>query len=224
MKDLKSKENNVPPGMKHDFKNMLNPVINLSSVLLKTARDKLNPDEIKYLEVILKNGREMLRIIDEAPCSVKKELHKVGSGASMDAVLPGEPEIDSHEHYVMLVIDDDPDNLISLRAIMEYDFNNKFDIIHAESGKEGIDILSGVRPDIILLDINLPDINGLVLVKSVKNYFAGAKVPVLAFTALDVNEYKSRILSAGFDDIIPKPFEIEGFVEKIKKWSGGKWL
>ena len=64
MKDLKSKENNFPPGMKHDFKNMLNPVINLSSVLLKTARDKLNPDEIKYLEVILKNGREMLRIID----------------------------------------------------------------------------------------------------------------------------------------------------------------
>lgn len=223
MKDNNT-EKNFPPGLRHDFKNMLNPVINLSSVLLKTAQERLSPDEITYLEIILKNGREMLRIIDEAPGIDKKKLHEQSSDAVMGKASQSKRRENFHEQLVMLVIDDDPDNLISLRAIMEFDFNNSFDIIHAESGKEGIDILSGVRPDIILLDINLPDISGLVLVKSIKNYFAGEKVPVIAFTALDVNEYRSRILSSGFDDIIPKPFEIDNFVEKIKKWSGVKWL
>lgn len=211
-------------GLKHDFKNMLNPVINLSSVLLKTAQDRLNPDELNYLEIILKNGREMLKIIDAADLCHKNELQGNDRGVPDDAANAAEIKDASHEQSVMLVIDDDPDNLISIRAIMEHDFNNAFKIIHADSGREGIDILSGVKPDLILLDINLPDISGLVLVKSIKNYFAGSKVPVIAFTAIDVNEYRSRILSAGFDDIIPKPFEIGSFAGKIKKWSGGKWL
>jgi len=224
VKDFSNSGNMFPPVLKHDFKNMLNPVINLSSVLLKTAGDRLSPDEITYLEIILKNAREMLEIIDETPGCGKKELHENGSDVSMDNSSMCNRMDMGNEKYVMLVIDDDPDNLISVRAIMEYDFDNMFNVIHAGSGREGIDILSGVKPDIILLDINLPDISGLILVKSIKNYFAGGKVPVIAFTALDVNDYRSRLLSAGFDDIIPKPFEIESFVEKIKKWSGEKWL
>lgn len=224
MKDINSSGNIFPPGLRHDFKNMLNPVINLSSLLLKTAGDRLSPDEIKYLEIILKNGREMLKIIDRTSSCGEKELHEKGSDASVDNDSFPDRRDKGDEKYVLLVIDDEPDNLISIRAIMEYDFNNMFNIIHACSGKEGIDVLSTVRPSIILLDINLPDISGLVLIKSIKNYFAGRKVPVIAFTALDMHEYSSRLFSAGFDDIIPKPFEIESFVEKIKKWSGEKWL
>ena len=224
MKDINSSGNIFPPGLRHDFKNMLNPVINLSSLLLKTAGDRLSPDEIKYLEIILKNGREMLKIIDRTSSCGEKELHEKGSDASVDNDSFPDRRDKGDEKYVLLVIDDEPDNLISIRAIMEYDFNNMFNIIHACSGKEGIDVLSTVRPSIILLDINLPDISGLVLIKSIKNYFAGRKVPVIAFTALDMHDYKSRLFSAGFDDIIPKPFEIESFVEKIKKWSGEKWL
>ncbi len=224
MKDINSSGNIFPPGLRHDFKNMLNPVINLSSLLLKTAGDRLSPDEIKYLEIILKNGREMLKIIDRTSSCGEKELHEKGSDASVDNDPFPDRRDKGDEKYVLLVIDDEPDNLISIRAIMEYDFNNMFNVIHACSGKDGIDILSSVRPSIILLDINLPDISGLVLIKSIKNYFAGRKVPVIAFTALDMHDYKSRLFSAGFDDIIPKPFEIESFVEKIKKWSGEKWL
>jgi len=224
VKDINSSGNIFPPGLRHDFKNMLNPVINLSSLLLKTAGDRLSPDEIKYLEIILKNGREMLKIIDRTSSCGEKELHEKGSDASVDNDPFPDRRDKGDEKYVLLVIDDEPDNLISIRAIMEYDFNNMFNVIHACSGKDGIDILSSVRPSIILLDINLPDISGLVLIKSIKNYFAGRKVPVIAFTALDMHDYKSRLFSAGFDDIIPKPFEIESFVEKIKKWSGEKWL
>lgn len=224
MKNYDDNGNIFPPLLRHDFKNMLNPVINLSSLLLKTAHDRLSPDEIKYLEIILKNGREMLGIIDRTSSCGKKELNEKVSDASMDKYPLPDRRDREHEKYVLLVIDDEPDNLISIRAIMDYDFDNMFNVIHAGCGKEGIDVLSTVRPDIILLDINLPDISGLILVKSIKNYFAGRKVPVIAFTALDMHEYKSRLLSAGFDDIIPKPFEIESFVEKIKKWSGEKWL
>lgn len=203
-------EKGFPSSLKHEFKNMLNPVINLSSVLIKTASEKLSPEEVSYLGIILKNGKEMLSIIDGDSMPVKEG----------DIYANGKSQVPEEYEYIMLVIDDEPDNLIAVRAILEHDFNNAFKVIHARNGKEGIDILSKQKPDIILLDINLPDINGFSLVKNIKNFFAGDKVPVIAFTALDISEYKTKIISSGFDDIIPKPFEIESFVEKIKKWSG----
>lgn len=213
-------ENRFPPLLRHDLKNLLNPVINLSSLLLKTADKKLSEDELDYLALILKNGREMLRIIDESASGYEYNDMTPGDVSSENEKSRVSGESSIFEDRVMLVIDDDPDNLISVKAILEHDFNSSFRLIHAESGKDGIDILSQVKPDIILLDITLPDINGLVLVKSIKNFFAGMKVPVIAFTALDLHEYRVKIMESGFDDIIPKPFEIESFVEKIKKWSG----
>ncbi len=217
-----SNENKLPSLLKHDLKNLLNPVINLSSLLLKTADKKLSDDELGYLKIILKNGQEMLSIINESSSfsvEEKKNFNPSMSGGE-ETICSENRALRNEEKSVMLVIDDDPDNLIAVRAILEHDFNNVFKVIHAESGKDGIDILSRVKPGIILLDITLPDINGLVLIKSIKNFFAGRKVPVIAFTALDLNEYRSKIMASGFDDIITKPFEIEGFVEKIKKWSG----
>jgi CheY-like chemotaxis protein len=211
----------IPPVLKHELKNLLNPVINLSSLLIKTADKKLSPDELEYLKIILKNGREMLSIINESSSAADNsfDLDKSSPGINNRKGNYNLPHGKREEH-VMLVIDDDPDNLIAVKAILEHDFNNSFKLIHAESGKEGIDVLEHVKPRLILLDITLPDISGFILVKSIKNFFAGDKVPVIAFTALDINEYRSKIISSGFDDIIPKPFEIESFVEKIKKWSG----
>jgi CheY-like chemotaxis protein len=218
-----SNYNKFPPLLKHDFKNLLNPVISLSSLLLKTADKKLSGDELDYLRIILKNGQEMLNIINESPSfPVEEKIDSDSSVSGHDERITGSEKaaIRREEEPVMLVIDDDPDNLIAVKAILEHDFNNAFKVIHAESGKEGIDVLEHVKPRLILLDITLPDISGFILVKSIKNFFAGDKVPVIAFTALDINEYRSKLISTGFDDIIPKPFEIEGFVEKIKKWSG----
>jgi len=119
--------------------------------------------------------------------------------------------------FVMLVIDDDIDNIIPVNAIIAQEFYGKGKVYHAESGGKGLDMLGEIKPDIILLDLTLPDISGLSLVKNIKNLFVGKNIPVIAFTGMDIGD-KEKIKRAGFDDVIKKPFNIDHFIQKIRKW------
>jgi len=117
----------------------------------------------------------------------------------------------------MLVIDDDIDNIIPVNAIIDHEFKGMGIVHHAESGGRALDILESVKPDIILLDLTLPDISGLSLVKNIKHLFVEKKIPVIAFTGMDMGN-TDKIIRAGFDDIIKKPFNIDTFIHKIRKW------
>jgi len=121
-------------------------------------------------------------------------------------------------NFILMVIDDDPDTLIPVTAIAEHEFHGLCSVVHACSGSEGIDLLGRIRPDIILLDLTLPDINGLSLVRNIRNFFAREAVTVIAFTGHDLGFNREKLINSGFDDIIIKPFNIDDFVAKIKTW------
>ena len=144
---------------------------------------------------------------------------EAGLVAQDKAVSLSDQKPKSSEGHVMLVIDDDPDNIISLRAIIDYEFNGSYELLYAENGKDGLDILENVKPDIILLDINLPDISGITLVRNIKNFFVTDKAAVIAFTGLEMTDLSEQLKRSGFDDFIPKPFEIDDLVNKVKKWT-----
>lgn len=120
--------------------------------------------------------------------------------------------------FTMMVIDDDPDTMVPLRAIAEHEFGGLCRIVHAHTGSEGIDLLEKIKPDVILLDLTLPDINGFSLLRSIRNFFIEEHVPVIAFTGHDIGLNREKLISSGFDDIIIKPFDIDVFVEKIRNW------
>lgn len=120
--------------------------------------------------------------------------------------------------FTLMVIDDDPDTLIPVTAIAEHEFHGLCNVVHACSGSEAIDLLGRLRPDIILLDLTLPDINGLSLVRNIRNFFAREAVTVIAFTGHDLGFNREKLINSGFDDIIIKPFNIDEFVAKIKSW------
>ena len=120
--------------------------------------------------------------------------------------------------FVMLVIDDDIDNIIPVNAIIENEFKGMGKVYHAESGAAGLDLLEKIQPDIILLDLTLPDISGLSLVRNIKHLFVKKSVPVIAFTGLDIAGDREKMMKAGFDDVIRKPFNIDTFAQKIRKW------
>jgi CheY-like chemotaxis protein len=124
----------------------------------------------------------------------------------------------SDREFVMLVIDDDIDNIIPVNAIIENEFKGAGKVYHAESGGAGLDLLEKIQPDIILLDLTLPDISGLSLVKNIKHLFVKKNIPVIAFTALDIAGDKNKMIKSGFDDVIRKPFNIENFAQKIREW------
>lgn len=121
-------------------------------------------------------------------------------------------------NFVILVIDDDIDNIIPIQAIIENEFKGAGKLYHAENGTAGLDMLEKVKPDIILLDLTLPDISGFSLVRNIKNLFLKKDIPVIAFTAIDVAENKEKMFKSGFDDIISKPFNIDTFIQTINRW------
>ncbi len=120
--------------------------------------------------------------------------------------------------FIMLVIDDDIDNIIPVNAIIEHEFKGLGKVYHAENGGRGLDLLEKIKPDIILLDLTLPDISGLSLVRNIKNLFVKDDIPVIAFTALDIANDREKLVRSGFNDVIRKPFNIGAFIQIISKW------
>jgi len=372
MKNNRVAESDLFSAVLHEIRNSLNPVINLAGVLKRNTSGKLNPDESSYLEVIERNGRNILNVVEElsflnklpdrvlnrhsshvavrevidnASAAVsgsnngyrifcddenssviftdyevflriienicrfyalsggggepvcfsisisEREFHLVSShkkedfageyarefdknklidegfggapvmwlqfasmyAGSLNGLLSCshcnggdiiifltiplerdevESEIENHPandiedvhagdpagEFTMLVIDDDIDNFIPVRAIIENEFKGSGKVYYAGNADSGLDLIGKVGPDIILLDLTLSDTNGFSLVRNIKNLFVKENVPVIAFTALDVAGNKEKMLRSGFDDVIRKPFSIDTFTQTINRW------
>jgi signal transduction histidine kinase/CheY-like chemotaxis protein/HAMP domain-containing protein len=114
----------------------------------------------------------------------------------------------------ILVIEDNPDNMVTIRAMLQ----NRAVTREATTGEEGLELALQHHPDLILLDISLPQMDGFAVVKTLKEDDQVAHIPVLALTALAMKGDRERILQAGCDDYISKPVDPENFVEKIDMW------
>jgi signal transduction histidine kinase/CheY-like chemotaxis protein len=114
----------------------------------------------------------------------------------------------------VLVVDDDPDTLFTINEILE-SCNCKTYLV--KGGKECLEMLEQVTPDIILLDIMMPEMDGFQTINKIKMHPRWAHIPVFAVTAKAMLEDKEVILRNGFDDYIPKPINSGILSIKIKK-------
>jgi len=103
----------------------------------------------------------------------------------------------------LLVVDDFPENLIILYKILR----KEYEVIGAQSGKEALQILSENRPDLILLDIMMPGMDGLEVCRILKEDDRYREIPVIFITALNHELDESRGFEAGAVDYITKPFK-----------------
>ncbi|HTV36243.1 MAG TPA: response regulator [Xanthobacteraceae bacterium] len=92
---------------------------------------------------------------------------------------------------------------------------NGFDIVMAVNGQEGLDLASSEKPDLILLDMSLPVMDGWEAARRLKADAATAKIPVIALTAHAMVQDKEKALAAGCDDFDTKPVELPRLLEKI---------
>ncbi|WAC06449.1 MAG: response regulator [Thermodesulfobacteriota bacterium] len=93
-----------------------------------------------------------------------------------------------------------------------------YQIIEAISGSECIDKARQNKPDIILLDIELPDMSGLEVIKVIKKDAEINSIPVVAFTGYNRNEEGENFLAAGFAGFISKPFDIKKFTQMVAEF------
>ena len=110
-----------------------------------------------------------------------------------------------------LLLVDDEDNLRSmLEAALRH---SGFDVHPVANGRDAIDAVPAVEPDLIVLDVMLPDLDGFDVCKRLRQ--TGDRTPVLFLTARDATEDKVRGLTLGGDDYLVKPFSLEELVARI---------
>ena len=122
------------------------------------------------------------------------------------------------ERKRVLCVEDNAVNMILVERIVEAEGH---DLIKAEDGPTALDILEGTTPDIILLDINLPGIDGLELARRFKANERLAPVPLIATTAQVLVGDRERCLEAGCDDYLPKPLDIRKLRQVMRHYLDG---
>ncbi|HKW16774.1 MAG TPA: response regulator [Terriglobales bacterium] len=119
----------------------------------------------------------------------------------------------------ILVIEDNPNNLELLVYLLEA-FGHQ---VHAaKEGSEGIEQFHREKPDLVLVDIHMPRIDGYEVLKRLRSNNQSEGIPIVAVTALAMVGDRERLLSSGFDGYISKPLDPENFVNKVQEFLHGK--
>jgi len=120
-----------------------------------------------------------------------------------------------NNHPLILAVDDDEDNLLLLREVIE---PMGCSLLSATNGKAALLLAQDCQPDLILLDVMLPDFNGIEVVKRLRHNPLTQKIPIVALTALASSEDRERLLLAGCNDYISKPYMLDDLEEVINRY------
>jgi two-component system cell cycle response regulator DivK len=118
----------------------------------------------------------------------------------------------------VLYIEDNPDNMILVKRILEIE---GYEVIGALTGREGLTKAMQNKPDIVITDINLPDIDGYEITHNLKTDKATAHIPVVAMTANVMQKDRENVFGAGCDGYITKPIDVDELPEQIESFLKG---
>ncbi|MGW6868920.1 response regulator [Streptomyces sp. NPDC054901] len=110
----------------------------------------------------------------------------------------------------VLVVEDDPQLVRALRINFQA---REFEVEEAGDGGSALRLAAARRPDVILLDLGLPDMDGIDVIKGVRGW---SKVPILVLSARHTSEDKIRALDAGADDYVTKPFSMDELLARLR--------
>jgi two-component system cell cycle response regulator DivK len=113
----------------------------------------------------------------------------------------------------ILVVEDDEK---SRRLLVDVLAHYGFDVEGVETGEQGVQRSRDRRPDAVLLDIQLPGINGFEVLWKIRQMAAGKPLPILAVTASVMDQDRRKIMDAGFDAYVPKPVNIRELLQTLR--------
>jgi CheY-like chemotaxis protein len=116
----------------------------------------------------------------------------------------------------ILVVDDSDDVRSFLVLLLEQ--SGGYKTLEAGTGVEAVEKAISEKPDLILMDIKLPDISGFDATKAIKNNPRAAQIPIVAFSALFSVEWKQKALKAGMVAYLQKPIKLQLLMETIEKF------
>lgn len=113
----------------------------------------------------------------------------------------------------ILVVEDNPTNLKLVRDVLQF---SGYVVIEATSGEDGVRLAHQEHPDLILMDLQLPGIDGTEALRQIRAADEGGVVPIIAVTAFAMNEDRDRAYAAGFNGYLRKPISVRGLQQKVR--------
>jgi CheY-like chemotaxis protein len=130
----------------------------------------------------------------------------------MSTVQP--PETPEAERApVVLIAEDHEDSRDALRTLLDA-FG--FRVVEAGNGREAVERALAEHPDVILMDMMMPFVDGFQATREIRAAEGMRHVPILAITAME--GARQRVMDAGCDDLVPKPLDVRAFLEQIRVW------
>jgi two-component system cell cycle response regulator DivK len=121
---------------------------------------------------------------------------------------------------LVLIVEDNEKNMKLARDILKA---KGYETVEAVTGEEGVKLAKEKKPDLVLMDIQLPGISGIDAFKQLRADAKTARIPVIALTASVTPTDRSQISAAGFDAFVSKPISLKEFVATVKRLvEGGK--
>lgn len=114
---------------------------------------------------------------------------------------------------VVLIAEDHEDSRDALRTLLDA-FG--FRVVEAGNGREAVERALAERPDVILMDMMMPYVDGFQATREIRAAEGLRGVPILAITAME--GARQRVLDAGCDDLVPKPIDVRAFLEQVRVW------
>jgi CheY-like chemotaxis protein len=187
-------------------------------VIIYTGRDLSADEELalrRYSKsVIIKGAKSPERLLDE----VTLFLHQVESRLPPDSrrMLQAARERDDFfEGRTILVVEDDVRNIFALTSVFE---PRGAKVAIARNGREGIEMTRKLRPDLVLMDIMMPEMDGLTAMRELRLDPALRDLPIIALTAKAMRDDYAECLAAGASDYLAKPLDVDKLVSLSRVW------
>jgi CheY-like chemotaxis protein len=196
-------ESDFRAALSQKLRTPLNAIIGFAELL------QMRSGKSSEVQHILKAARDLLDVINRE--LVDPNFPRKGGGKSAPAIA-----------FDILYIEDDLVNFTLVKEILG--FRPALTLMHAASGKTGIDLAQIHHPKLILLDLNLPDMHGLEVIQQLQVNPATMGVPVIVLSADATPSQIERLLTAGARNYLTKPFDIDPFLAVVDDFVGSAEL
>ncbi|MCK9311277.1 MAG: response regulator, partial [Bacteroidales bacterium] len=182
-------------------------------IIILTAK-YVTKEEFSFLksnniyQLIHKGDINKEKLLDTVACmvSAKSEPKMVEPEHRNPIPVSGTP--------IVLVVEDNPDNMMTIKALL----SDRCEVVESENGMTGIEMAKKYHPNLILMDIALPGVNGIDALDELRKDDQLKDIPVIAISANAMKGDREDFLAHGFDGYISKPIDNQHFMEVINKW------
>jgi two-component system sensor histidine kinase BarA len=143
------------------------------------------------------------------------KLRSISNLQQRENISPIQRKLHNLPLLSVLAVDDMPINLKLLTTFLK---NSKINLTTANSGSAAIEQCKTKEFDLILMDVQMPGMDGVQTTQHIRKISRNMGTPIIALTAHAFNEDKQRFLSSGFDDFLPKPIDVEYLIKVIELW------